>query len=164
MAKLKKDRIITDISKLHQRSREVVSIDSTILDVVDILKEEMDARPGCQGLSAIQFDLPFRVHILKIKGKIYLMINLHFILKIGLQWSNEGCESIADRYGLWRPMYGLVCYQDISLQKHYMWLDSKHVRIASHEIDHANGIVISDKGRKWVFDSAKSGHYLPKRG
>lgn len=162
MAKLNKDRIIKDISKLHQRSNKVTEINEEVMKAVDILTEEMESRKGCQGLSAIQVGIPISVHTIKVKSKVYVTLNLRFLLMVGLQWSNEGCESIVDRYGLWRPMYGLATYQDTDMKRHFMWLDSKHVRIAAHEIDHAKGIVISDKGRKWQFDTKKSGHYLPK--
>lgn len=163
MSKLKNSYDVTTNEKfLREKSREVKELTSEVITATELLLKHMEMYPQKQGVSAVQLGYLVRAHALRIKGEVIIMYNLQFIYKFWFQFSNEGCSSLKDRYGLWRPLLGKIKYLDSNLNEQTMWLMKKEVRIAAHEIDHANGVLLSDKGRKWKYDTKTSGHYLPK--
>lgn len=164
MAKPKFIKFITDTDTLHITSMTADYASSECREALVVLKERLNSTKGCQGVSAIQVGIPICVCVCKLNGEVIEMLNPRMKFKFWFQFSNEGCESIPNkRYGLWRPLLGLVEYYDVSGRRQSKWLGKKNVRIVSHEIDHTNGVLISDKGREWKFDTKSSGHYLPKR-
>ena len=65
----------------------------------------------------------------------------------------EGCCSLADIYSVERSLEVTLIWHTLShkLMKH-TFLDNGAF-IVQHEMDHLNGIIISDKGAKYVHDS-----------
>lgn len=156
--------IIVTESALRQKSAEVTEITSDVEKCIDELKKQMLKRPKSQGISAIQIGFPYKIAVTRIDNVIRVMINLEFSYKFWFQFSNEGCESlIEERYGLWRPRFGKCHYLDENMVEHELKLNKKTVRVIAHEIDHFNGVLIKDKGRRWKFDTKTRGHYLSKR-
>lgn len=163
MSKLKKRYDVTTNEKfLKEKSRIVTELNSEVRTATELLLEHMKAYPEKQGVSAVQLGYLVRAHALRINNEVTVMYNLEFVHKFLFQFSNEGCSSLKDRYGLWRPLFGKIKYLDKDLKEQTMWLGKKQVRIAAHEIDHANGVLLNSKGRRWKFDTKTSGHYLPK--
>lgn len=143
--------IVKDVDKLHLKSTVVEGISLNVLDTIDKLNSFMEQNKRSQGVAAIQVGSNLRICVVRINDVLYTMINPKMCFKFGLQLSNEGCESLGDkRYLLWRPAFGVVSYYDKKLSKCKLLLNKKYVRVVSHEIDHMNGIVISDNGREYI--------------
>lgn len=164
MKLIKGVKVTTDQRMLRIRSQEVKEISADVLDTINRLKEFMGDNPKSQGISANQIGQYYKIAVIRDRRGLHTCINTKIVLPILFQLSNEGCESIpGKRYGLWRPLFGIVVYKDEQLKQHCKFVGQKMIRVYAHEVDHAKGRLISDKGREWKFDTETSGHYLSKR-
>ena len=139
--------------RLHALSETVASIGVSEKDAMLVLKDIWEKKPGIQGLSAVQIGVLKRIILVRYKKQEpFFMVNPEIVWTFGVRDSLEGCESVGeDRYNVSRSMIGKVTWQDPEdMSTHAAILPYKKLRIIQHEIDHLNGILISDKGRYWV--------------
>lgn len=114
-----------------------------------------------QGISAIQVGIAKRFAIIKLGKKPFVIINPVVESTIGLQDSKESCLSTdkssaaRDYYKLKRPLRGVILYYDMNGIKHEIKANKHDIRVYCHEIDHMNGILITDKGKYYKSERNK---------
>lgn len=151
--KLVKSRVVTDKDILHRVSKEVNLEDVVLTSNLQNLllnKFNIEFQKKKQGLAAIQLGQEWRVILLRYKrGEDPIVcFNPTVDFAIGVRHSKERCESERDDlYRVKRPMLVRVTYYTRYKEKVTKWLPYKKARIFCHEVDHCNGILLSDKGR-----------------
>ena len=114
-----------------------------------------------QGISAIQVGITKRFAIIKLGKKPFVIINPVVESTVGIQVSNESCLSTdksyvtRDYYKLKRPLRGVISYYDMSGIKHEIKANKHDIRVYCHEIDHMDGILITDKGKYYKSERNK---------
>lgn len=151
--KLVKNLVVTDINTLHKVSEEVNMNDVTTKCYVrDTLLQTYKKLDGAlQGMAAIQVNLPWRVILLRYKrgDKPIVVFNPKVTCSIGSKKSNEGCLSEGDgRWIVKRPLLMRVEYYTLDNERIVEWLPYKKARIFKHEVDHLDGILLQDIGKK----------------
>ena len=151
--KLVKNLVVTDINTLHKVSEEVNMNDVTTKCYVrdTLLKTYKKLDGALQGMAAIQVNLPWRVILLRYKrgDKPIVVFNPKVTCSIGSKKSNEGCLSEGDgRWIVKRPLLMRVEYYTLDNERIVEWLPYKKARIFKHEVDHLDGILLQDIGKK----------------
>lgn len=114
-----------------------------------------------QGISAIQVGIAKRFAIIKLGKKPFVIINPSVESIIGAQESKESCLSTdkssvtRDYYKLKRPLRGIISYYDMNGVKHEINANKHDIRVYCHEIDHMNGILITDSGKYYKSERNK---------
>ena len=122
--------------------RQIYRIEKSLLLAYDSL----DGR--VQGLAAPQvFEYKRAILVRFIMGKPDIWYNPRILFKFGSRLSNEGCESEGTtRYNVRRPILMLVTYFDKNVKRHTKLFGFRKSRIVKHEMDHLDGILLSDHG------------------
>lgn len=134
--------------KLRQKSREIITFDKSVSNLIHDLTETLDSQtdPVGLGLSAPQIGIFKRAFVARVRNKIKGFINPK-ISKYSRKETSylEGCFSVPELYGhVVRPSEIDLEFQDIQgkkSQNHYKGLAG---RIIQHEIDHLEGILFID--------------------
>jgi peptide deformylase len=131
---------------LHQKSRKVARVDTSIQRLLDDLVETMLDAPGA-GLAANQIGVPLRVCVVKgDENQIWGLVNPVIVKTAGTQVGYEGCLSKPGWVGEVERHEAVVVK---GLNRH-----GKEVRIKStgftarafqHELDHLDGILFTDR-------------------
>ena len=114
-----------------------------------------------QGISAIQVGIAKRFAIIKLGKKPFVIINPVVESTVGVQVSNESCLSTdkssaaRDYYKLKRPLRGVISYYDMNGIKYEIKANKHDIRVYCHEIDHMNGILITDSGKYYKSERNK---------
>lgn len=139
--------------KLKEVSKEVVSFDGVLNDLLDDMYETMISSKGV-GLAAIQIGVPLRVLIINIhneeekqpKENTIEMINPIIIEKEGVERCQEGCLSVPGFFEeIERSKYVKVVYFDRNNNECVIKDDDFLAVAIQHEIDHLNGKVFIEK-------------------
>lgn len=139
--------------KLKEVSKEVVSFDGALNDLLDDMYETMISSKGV-GLAAIQIGVPLRVLIINIhneeekqpKENTIEMINPIIIEKEGVERCQEGCLSVPGFFEeIERSKYVKVVYFDRNNNECVIKDDDFLAVAIQHEIDHLNGKVFIEK-------------------
>jgi len=143
--------IIQDLDFLRKKSKTVIVIDDELRELVSNMVETMEAHNGV-GISAPQVGLLKKIIIVKPENDIFVFINPSITsYNSNMISMEEGCLSI--------PNYSRVVSRfsnikiealDLSGSKIKMGLSGLFARIFQHELDHLNGILISDKSNKKI--------------
>tara|TARA_B100001094_G_C18117791_1_gene765025 strand:- start:286 stop:717 length:432 start_codon:yes stop_codon:yes gene_type:complete len=138
--------ILKDGDEILRKESCPVILTDEVRKLIEDMKETMIHADG-MGLSAPQVGKNIRVIVVKLlDNKTQEMINpvikWHSINTCNLQ---EGCLSIPGMYfDLTRPIKISVKFQDLS-GKYKKWkLKSWESRVVQHEIDHLNGVLMTD--------------------
>jgi len=153
MLTFKGEMLIVPHEKLRKRVAEVLpdKVDSTFLQ---LMKEVID-ETGAAGLAANQIGFNRRVIMFK-DGEMYRWHINPKIISVSIEWEYdfESCLSIPDERGSYRvfrvPRYEWVEVTDsvdVGTFHHYSGFLA---RVVQHEIDHLNGILISDFGNEEI--------------
>ena len=135
------DKIIIDINILHQISKPTTKEEVKELDLVNRLREaNKTAWTTGAGLAAIQIGIPLRFAWLVHNGKEYTLLNPEITNTFGNITKDEGCLSIPNTWVIKRAVS--IDYISNKTPKHATWFIA---RLIQHEIDHMNGILITDK-------------------
>lgn len=118
--------------------------------VIDKLLEYMELNSKVQGVSAIQFGSPNRICCMRLKEEVFILINPVITFTIGKWTSLEHCESCKDYWKLSRPIVSIVEYFNEQGDIKRRFFLRRGTRIINHEVDHMNGILITDKGKRWL--------------
>lgn len=120
------------------------------LDMIDTMNEADGvglAAPQVGILKRIFVAMPFPDE----SDEVYVMINPEITCTEGTQESNEGCLSIPGYMGLVdRPQTVRVKYTDLEGEEHEDEFTDFAATVISHENDHLDGILYSDKARDFM--------------
>ena len=139
--------VLTDQDKLRQVS-EPVDLSEENMEINQKLAQDMiDTMTDYRGvgLAAPQIGVFRRLIVANLSDAVYVMYNPEIIKKSGTQMSDEGCLSIPDRH------VHVTRAKDIKVRFHgangvrgtrkFKGMDAA---IIQHEIDHLNGVLITD--------------------
>ena len=139
-----------DLDILRTRSREVDIkrdwnyIKDVILELKGALRELGDKAVG---LSAIQLGHPVRVFVINFGNKLQTFINPVINKYSNAYFSTEGCLSIPDKEYLILRYHDIeFFYQTPTGQNQAARLRGLAAQVFQHEIDHLDGLLISDGG------------------
>lgn len=153
--------VVEPNSVLHTVCKEIQEIDSEILEIGDgMVKTLKSYKNGGVGLAAPQVGILKRIIIVRLPRKLvggYGEPNIYFNPKI-LSFSNdmviaeEGCLSIPETFlKIARHKTITFEYIDEKGMKHTEQLNDYGARIVQHEVDHLNGILITDRYEQQKF-------------
>lgn len=138
---------------LRQKAKTIGRVDNSILKIIEEMEEtlEKDPRKGI-GLAAPQVGISLRI-ILAKDGRsqnslTHALINPE-IIKISREKvvDYEGCLSIPDTWiQVERASKVVVKALNLTGKKITLKASNLFARVLQHEIDHTNGILITDKG------------------
>lgn len=131
---------------LRYRAKEVTEFDSRLHTLLDDLKDTMIEANGV-GIAAPQVGITKRVCIVCVDGEnIYELVNPVIIKESGSQISLEGCLSVPGRNGdVKRPLKMTVDAYNRNGELMRYKVDEYLAVAFSHEIDHLNGVLFTDK-------------------
>jgi len=136
--------IITDERILRTISRPTTPQEVESLDLIRKLREALDTGwTGGTGLAAIQIGIPLRFAWFTFQGKEYTLVNPEITEAFGGETQAEGCLSIPGKRVMVCRAYD-IRYTSNGKPKRANGLMA---RIIQHEVDHMNGVLITDKGR-----------------
>ena len=142
---------------LRKRSREVEVVDDKIRELLDDMYETMKASNDGIGLAAPQVGVLKRLVVIDLgeegDGKIYKLVNPVIIKAKGEQVCREGCLSVPGVLGdVVRPKEITVEALDENGKKIVIKAKDLLAICLSHEIDHLDGILFTDKATE-LFDA-----------
>ncbi len=134
---------------LRRKTQEVAHVTKDTLKLLRDMKEAMDAAEGV-GLAAPQIGQSLRVCLAVLHGKTTAFINPYIIWRsTEEEIAEEGCLSLPT---LWVPVPRAhaitVRFQNKKGKEEERKLDNLPARILQHEIDHLDGILITDYQKK----------------
>ena len=139
--------IIYPDARLSEKSDDVTRFGAKLANLVVGMKRLLVAKGG-YGLAAPQVGEKKRVIVIT-RGNSRLplaLINPRLVESAGKKTGTEGCLSIPD---VWlpvaRPEKAVIKAQDISGDEFDFTADETDARVALHEIDHLNGILLWDR-------------------
>lgn len=130
---------------LRKKTREVPRVTKDILTLLHDMEGAMEKAEGV-GLAAPQVGLALRVCIAVLHGKVIAFINPNIIWRSREEeTAEEGCLSLPDT---WVPVPRAcaitVRFQNRKGKEEERKLENLPARILQHEIDHLEGILITD--------------------
>jgi len=137
------DLIVVDEATLHQVSKETTWEEVEKLNLIPRLREATkNAWINGHGLAAIQIGIPLRFALFRWGYQEFALMNPEIISTHG-KFKNleEGCLSIPKKRFKLKRHYKIKYIND-GVQKIAKGLKSQ---IIQHEIDHMNGIILTDK-------------------
>lgn len=136
---------VDDDPVLRKISRPVEKFDDRLFQLLDDMKETLDAACGI-GLAAPQVGILRRVVVIDLDGKYMELINPEIIEEKGTQSENEGCLSLPHKVGKTvRPMSVKVRAQNRE-GKWCLYSGTELLaRCFCHELDHLEGKLYTDR-------------------
>lgn len=133
-----------DSEFLHKKSRPVEEFDDRLFSLLDDMQETLEEAEGL-GLAAPQVGVLKRAVLCRIDDVVYEMINPEIIESFGECVDREGCLSVTGKYAnILRSEKITVTFFDRNKKLHKLLLEGYDARVVCHEIDHLNGILITD--------------------
>ncbi|MBQ1411580.1 MAG: peptide deformylase [Clostridia bacterium] len=130
---------------LRKQCRPVTSFDQKLWTLLDDMNETLDQAQGL-GLAAPQVGILRRVVVIHMNDEVLEMVNPEIIERRGEQECMEGCLSIPGEWGILnRPEFVKVRYYDRHGDCYEVEGDGLFASCASHETDHLDGILYTDK-------------------
>lgn len=149
--------ILTDPnSKLREKTSEIKQVSPEIITLIDDMVETMRKKDG-MGLAAPQVGVALKLAIVESNSKekgdnpaplpLTIMLNPK-IISFGeiFEEQEEGCLSVPGKeFKIIRPTEINVLYFDMQGRRHRLRAKGMPARVIQHEIDHLNGILITDR-------------------
>lgn len=132
---------------LKKRAREIEVIDDKIKELAKDMMETMHKWDGL-GLAGPQVGVLKRIIVIDLyeEGTQFTLINPVIVKEKGTQEVDEGCLSFPNKYGkVDRPKEIIVEALDIDGKKVKLKAKDLLAQALSHEIDHLNGILFTEK-------------------
>ncbi|MEG0770402.1 MAG: peptide deformylase [Clostridia bacterium] len=151
MAERKIVSVKEDNELLHKISKPVTQFDDKLASLLDDMKDVLHKANGA-GLAAVQIGILRRVFVVETPDDGYFeCVNPELIKESGLQNTSEGCLSVPGVFGIVdRPSKVVFKAQD----RNGRWfkISGKNLlaKALCHENDHLNGIVFTDKVKRYV--------------
>jgi peptide deformylase len=130
---------------LRRRAKPVGTVTQEVRRIMDEMVRVMRAAPGV-GLAAPQVGIDRRIIVVEYEGKLYQLADPELVQQEGEVWGREGCLSIPGVFCDLRRAQRVVVRgknrrgRSVSIRAEG-WL----ARIFQHEIDHLDGILITDR-------------------
>ncbi|MAH48515.1 hypothetical protein CMI37_22000 [Candidatus Pacearchaeota archaeon] len=139
-------RIVTNINKLHKKS-ELVAVKNISRAFSQLLTRTIHQRKGSVGFAGNQVRMKESVFCALIDGKWRLFANADIVHKSWIKNSGEEeCLSLPNKkFQVKRYNKITIRYQDAKGETLKESFEGFNARVIQHEIDHLNGILISDK-------------------
>lgn len=151
--------IITDERQLRERNRTVDTkrefnfYKNIILDLKDTLR----ANPDAVGLAAPQIGYNVKIFVINFNGEYKTFINPIINKSSGAYFATEKCMSVPDKEYLVLRFNTIEFFYQTPLGKNEAArLTGYGAQIFQHELDHLDGILISDKGITEVNEEFKN--------
>jgi len=130
---------------LTKKAKPVKEITPTILQLLDDMKETLDAMDGV-GIAAPQVGVLRRMALVSLEDEFYELINPEIIETEGEQICNEACLSVVQLCGdLPRPMRVVVRATNRHGEEYTIEGEDYMASILCHELDHLDGVLFIDK-------------------
>ncbi len=130
---------------LRKKSKSVKKFDETLWELLDDMKETLNANPGA-GLSAVQVGVLKRVFIIDINNMQIEFVNPEIIKTKGEQYKKEGCLSVKLPFEfVRRPFEVTVTAFDRYGNKFTLTCEDWTAVCICHETDHLDGVLYIDK-------------------
>jgi peptide deformylase len=131
--------------KLRKLSRPVAAVDNKILKLLDDMRETMYKNEGV-GIAAPQVGVLKRIVVIDVGQGVMELINPRIIKTQGKQTEEEGCLSVPSKRGVVeRPLKAVVTAYDRNGNLLEYTGEGMLARAFSHEIDHLDGVLFTDK-------------------
>jgi len=130
---------------LRKRSREVTEINDHIREILDDMLETMRAHDG-SGIAAPQVGILKRMFLAEVDGELIELINPEILETEGEQTDDEGCLSVPGKIGaVKRPEY--IKMKGLNRDGQEVVYEGTGFMpiVLSHEYDHLDGILYTDK-------------------
>lgn len=144
-------KIITDQNKLRKKSKPTTLEECNKLNIFNLLETTLNENKDAIGVCAIQIDIPIKACVLKLKsGKLLKIINPIIKKQENLiQCKNEGCLSLPNRHiNTVRYKFCTVEWTDEKGNNKQAIFNDLEAIAFQHEIDHMEGILITDRQLK----------------
>lgn len=139
---------------LRKKCRKVEQITDRILQLLDDMKETLAKADGV-GLAAPQVGVLRRVVIIDVGEGPIELINPEILESSGEQTGEEGCLSVAGRWGVvTRPNYVKVKAMDRQGKECIYEGEGLLARAFCHEIDHLDGRLFIDIMKEEIMEDA----------
>ena len=134
-------------------SSPAAAVDPTDPDIVRLaahLLTTMRANPGCVGLAAPQVGLDFRLAVIDLSvgedpKQLHVIVNPEVVTRDGSETAEEGCLSLPGVHiDVDRNIHVRVRAQDEYGEPRLIEASGLEARVLQHEIDHLNGVLITD--------------------
>ena len=133
--------IVTDKKILHQISLPTTREEIERLDLIKRLREATKtAWTKGAGLAAIQIGIPLRFAWYIFQGKERVLFNPKILKSWGEYIEKEGCLSIPNIWFVIERAYTIKYVSNGKKKK----VSGFEARLIQHEIDHMNGILLTD--------------------
>ncbi|PRY77282.1 peptide deformylase [Yoonia maritima] len=137
---------------LREVATAINTFDAALAQLADDMLETMYAAPG-RGLAAPQVGISQRIFVTDVTWKDaepapLVFVNPQIIAQSDeTQTGTEGCLSIPDRsFDVPRPVWVEMRWQSVDGAEQSARFDGMQAICACHELDHLNGILITDTG------------------
>ncbi|MFA6859855.1 MAG: peptide deformylase [Clostridia bacterium] len=147
--------IIIGDELLRKKSKEQKVFDENLGTLLDDMKETMKINDG-MGLAAVQVGVLKRVVIIEANNMFMELVNPVINYQEGKRYCREGCLSVVGvREWVARPtLISVSAYDRFGNPFTIVGVDDLAM-VLSHEIDHLDGIVFTDKSFKENPDAVK---------
>lgn len=136
---------------LRKQTKDVPKVTKDVLKLIDNMLDTMTEAKGA-GLAAPQVGRTERVCIALIGKKIVPLINPHILWRSeATSIAEEGCLSLPDVWlNISRPNDITVEYMTTTGKKRELKLSGFDARVVQHEVDHLEGILITDHRKQKI--------------
>jgi len=139
--------IFTDKEFLHKKSKPVTDFDDRLHMLLDDMRETMVHNNGI-GIAGPQVGVLWRVCLVMTSGGVLELVNPEILIGKRIKRGPESCLSLQDESDreimIDRPNKLTVRANDRNGKTFDVELKGIEAICASHEIDHLNGVIISD--------------------
>lgn len=136
---------------LRKKSKEVKEINDKIRDLFVDMKDTLYGCGNGIGLAAPQVGILRRMIVIDVGEGLMEIINPIIVEQEGEQIEIEGCLSVPGVYGeVKRPARIVVEYTNLNGKRIRVEGTDTLARCLSHEIDHLDGILFTDKVIRYV--------------
>lgn len=142
---------------LRKRSKEITIIDDKIRELAKDMMETMHKYDG-YGLAGPQVGILKRIIVIDLyqEGMQFTLINPEIVKTKGKQEVDEGCLSFPNKFGKVERAKEVIV-EALDLEGNKVRLEAKDLlaQALSHEIDHLNGILFTDKVKPGTLEVIK---------
>ncbi len=136
---------------LHAKTKKVKTMTKELLKLIENMKETTVASKGA-GIAAPQVGRSERICIGLIGDKLTALVNPEITWRSETTAiAEEGCLSLPDLWlNISRPTDIIVIFQTPAGKKRELKLGGFDARVVQHEVDHLDGILITDHKKHTV--------------
>jgi peptide deformylase len=130
---------------LRRKARPVGRVTQEVVRLMDEMTQTMRAAPGV-GLAAPQVGRSLRVVVVEYDGRLYQLADPEIVHREGRELGREGCLSLPGILcDVWRATRVVVRGKNRRGRNVTVDAEGWLARIFQHEVDHLDGILITDR-------------------